>query len=73
MRTEPPASADGPAADPLPRCHFFNSFFAGKLYRETKRYSYEAVRRWTTEKKLKGYMQVVRKCKGMARFSWVDE
>ena len=57
MRTDPPAaSADGPAVPP--KCHFFNSFFAGKLYRETKRYSYEAVKRWTLEKKLKGYMQV---------------
>ena len=55
MRTDPPA--DG--LDVPPKCHFFNSFFAGKLYRDTKRYSYEAVRKWTKEKKLKSYMQVV--------------
>ena len=77
MRTDPPAaSADGPAVPP--KCHFFNSFFADKLYRKTKRYSYEAVKQWTLEKKLKGYMQVevwiceISKCGGLVRPSWLS-
>ncbi|KAK9901672.1 hypothetical protein WJX75_007814 [Coccomyxa subellipsoidea] len=36
-----------------PRCHFFNSFFVNKLYKDTHAYSYKAVQRWTLPKKLK--------------------
>ncbi|CAL8468186.1 g7725 [Coccomyxa elongata] len=36
-----------------PRCHFFNSFFLNKLYKDTHTYNYKAVRRWTLPKKLK--------------------
>ena len=37
-----------------PRVHFFNTFFVGKLTTQGDGYDYNAVRRWTTKKKL-GY------------------
>lgn len=36
------------------KCHFFNTFFFNKLYKDAHSYDYKAVRRWTTQKKL-GY------------------
>lgn len=36
------------------KCHFFNSFFYNKLFKDAQSYDYQAVRRWTTQKKL-GY------------------
>ncbi|XP_002970173.2 ubiquitin-like-specific protease ESD4 [Selaginella moellendorffii] len=36
------------------RCHFFNTFFYNKLFKDKDKYDYKAVRRWTTQKKL-GY------------------
>lgn len=36
------------------KCHFFNTFFFNKLYKDKQNYDYKAVRRWTTQKKL-GY------------------
>ena len=36
-----------------PQCHFFNSFFLNKLYKDTRTYNYKAVQRWTLPKKLK--------------------
>jgi sentrin-specific protease 1 len=36
------------------KCHFFNTFFYNKLYKDKRSYDYKAVRRWTTQKKL-GY------------------
>ncbi|EFJ20326.1 hypothetical protein SELMODRAFT_108622, partial [Selaginella moellendorffii] len=36
------------------RCHFFNTFFYNKLFKDKEKYDYKAVRRWTTQKKL-GY------------------
>ena len=41
-----------------PRCHFFNSFFINKLYRDDGKYKYTNVRRWTLPNKLKGNGQV---------------
>jgi Ulp1 family protease len=35
-----------------PRCHFFHSFFANNLYKDTG-YKYGQVQRWTRPKKLK--------------------
>ena len=37
----------------VPTCHFFNSFFVNKLYKDAHAYSYKAVQRWTLPKKLK--------------------
>jgi sentrin-specific protease 1 len=37
-----------------PRVHFHNTFFYNKLYADNRDYSYKAVARWTSEKKL-GY------------------
>lgn len=37
------------------RCHFFNTFFYNKLYKDKQRYDYKAVRRWTTQRKI-GYL-----------------
>jgi hypothetical protein len=37
----------------VPKCHFFNSFFTSKLYLESGKYDYSAVRRWTMPKRLK--------------------
>ncbi|KAI5069130.1 hypothetical protein GOP47_0015431 [Adiantum capillus-veneris] len=36
------------------KCHFFNTFFFNKLYKDARSYDYKAVRRWTTQRKL-GY------------------
>eukprot|EP00250_Pteridium_aquilinum_P004265 c14489_g1_i1 orf=871-2745(-) len=36
------------------KCHFFNTFFFNKLYKDTRSYNFKAVRRWTTQRKL-GY------------------
>ncbi|CAM6088342.1 unnamed protein product [Calypogeia fissa] len=36
------------------KCHFFNTFFYNKLYKDKRNYDYKAIRRWTTQKKL-GY------------------
>ncbi|BBN11792.1 sentrin-specific protease 1 [Marchantia polymorpha subsp. ruderalis] len=36
------------------KCHFFNTFFYNKLFKDKRSYDYKAVRRWTTQKKL-GY------------------
>ncbi|EIE20629.1 cysteine proteinase [Coccomyxa subellipsoidea C-169] len=36
----------------VPTCHFFNSFFVNKLYKDAHAYSYKAVQRWTLPKKL---------------------
>ncbi|KAG1673549.1 hypothetical protein FOA52_003849 [Chlamydomonas sp. UWO 241] len=52
MRTAPPP---GPRA---PTSHFFNSFFLSKLYKDSKRYDYNAVRRWTAPGKLKSSGQL---------------
>lgn len=40
-----------------PRCHFFNSFFLSKLYKDTGTYDYESVRRWTVPGRLKAVGQ----------------
>lgn len=36
------------------KCHFFNSFFFNKLYKDAHSYDFKAVRRWTTQRKI-GY------------------
>ncbi|KAL3690661.1 hypothetical protein R1sor_004312 [Riccia sorocarpa] len=36
------------------KCHFFNTFFYNKLYKDKRSYDFKAVRRWTTQKKV-GY------------------
>lgn len=36
-----------------PKCHFFNSFFLSKLYKDTGSYDYNSVRRWTAPARLK--------------------
>ncbi|KAG0606046.1 hypothetical protein M758_9G109100 [Ceratodon purpureus] len=36
------------------KCHFFNTFFYNKLFKDAQSYDYQGVRRWTTRKKL-GY------------------
>lgn len=36
------------------KCHFFNTFFFNKLYKDACSYDFKAVRRWTTQRKL-GY------------------
>ena len=41
-----------------PKCHYFNSFFVSKLYREKGKYNYNEVRRWTTPNRLKQAGQV---------------
>lgn len=41
-----------------PKCHFFNSFFVNKLYKDKRSYDYRAVARWTLPKKLKLQNQV---------------
>mmetsp|Transcript_3229 Transcript_3229/g.6327 ORF Transcript_3229/g.6327 Transcript_3229/m.6327 type:complete len:680 (-) Transcript_3229:379-2418(-) len=38
-----------------PRVHFFNTFFYNALSKDEGKYNYKKVRRWTTEKRLKGY------------------
>ncbi|KAH9575977.1 hypothetical protein CY35_01G139300 [Sphagnum magellanicum] len=39
------------------KCHFFNTFFYNKLYKDKRSYDYKSVRRWTTQKKI-GYSLV---------------
>lgn len=36
------------------KCHFFNTFFYNKLFKDAQSYDYQGVRRWTTKKRL-GY------------------
>ncbi|KAL4421737.1 hypothetical protein ABPG77_002353 [Micractinium sp. CCAP 211/92] len=36
-----------------PRCHFFSTFFANKLYKDAGEYNYNEVRRWTVPTRLK--------------------
>ena len=36
-----------------PKCHFFNTFFIAKLYKDKQKYEYDAVRRWTVPARLK--------------------
>lgn len=40
------------------KCHFFNSFFLNKLYKDEGKYKYDNVRRWTTPNKLKSAGQL---------------
>lgn len=40
--------------DKFLRCHFFNTFFYNKLFKDKRSYDYKSVRRWTTQKKI-GY------------------
>ena len=40
-----------------PSCHFLNSFFLSKLYKDTGSYDYESVRRWTAPGRLKAIGQ----------------
>lgn len=35
------------------KCHFFNSFFLSKLYKDAGTYDYNSVRRWTAPGRLK--------------------
>ncbi|KAG2485480.1 hypothetical protein HYH03_015755 [Edaphochlamys debaryana] len=44
-------------APTAPRCHFFNSFFWNKLYRDEGRYNYANVRRWTLPARLRNNLQ----------------
>jgi len=41
-----------------PKCHFFNSFFVNKLWKDTGAYCYANVARWTAQKKLENQGQV---------------
>ena len=41
-----------------PKCHFFSTFFMSKLYRNSGKYDYNAVRRWTAPNKLKNAGQL---------------
>ena len=41
-----------------PKCHFYNSFFLNKLYKDAHDYNYGNVRRWTMPKKLRSQNQV---------------
>ena len=40
-----------------PKCHFFNSFFLSKLYKDAGMYEYNNVRRWTVPGRLKAVGQ----------------
>lgn len=40
--------------DKFLKCHFFNTFFYNKLFKDKRSYDYKSVRRWTTQKKI-GY------------------
>ncbi|GAX75315.1 hypothetical protein CEUSTIGMA_g2760.t1 [Chlamydomonas eustigma] len=53
MRLHPPKGSKPP-----PKCHFFNSFFLNKLYKEKGEYSYDMVKRWTMPNRLKNHGQV---------------
>ena len=37
----------------FPKCHFFNTFFLSKLYKDSGTYEYNGVRRWTVPARLK--------------------
>ncbi|KAL0044188.1 hypothetical protein WJX82_003485 [Trebouxia sp. C0006] len=41
----------------FPKCHFFNTFFINKLYKDDKKYVYNNVRRWTTKMRLERWGQ----------------
>ena len=41
-----------------PKCHFFNSFFVNKLFKDAGTYCYANVARWTAQKKLEKQGQV---------------
>ena len=41
-----------------PKCHFFNSFFVNKLWKDAGAYCYANVARWTAQKKLEKQGQV---------------
>eukprot|EP00200_Dunaliella_tertiolecta_P009027 CAMPEP_0202371118 /NCGR_PEP_ID=MMETSP1127-20130417/2592_1 /ASSEMBLY_ACC=CAM_ASM_000462 /TAXON_ID=3047 /ORGANISM="Dunaliella tertiolecta, Strain CCMP1320" /LENGTH=710 /DNA_ID=CAMNT_0048967269 /DNA_START=106 /DNA_END=2238 /DNA_ORIENTATION=- len=41
----------------FPKCHFFNSFFLNKLFKDEHAYKYANVRRWTLPKRLEKYGQ----------------
>ncbi|KAL0022526.1 hypothetical protein WJX79_007643 [Trebouxia sp. C0005] len=41
----------------FPKCHFFNTFFINKLYKDDKKYVYHNVRRWTTKMRLERWGQ----------------
>ncbi|KAF5830596.1 hypothetical protein DUNSADRAFT_14326 [Dunaliella salina] len=41
----------------FPKCHFFNSFFLNKLFKDARAYKYANVRRWTLPKRLANYGQ----------------
>ena len=41
-----------------PKCHFFNSFFVNKLWKDAGAYCYANVARWTAQKKLEKQEQV---------------
>jgi sentrin-specific protease 1 len=40
--------------DKFLKCHFFNTFFYNKLFKDKRSYDYKSVRRWTTQRKI-GY------------------
>ena len=50
--------ADRRSAGLGPKCHFFNSFFVNKLWKDAGAYCYANVARWTAQKKLEKQGQV---------------
>jgi Ulp1 family protease len=46
-----------PDADEYSKCHFFNSFFLSKLYKDAGCYEYASVRRWTAPGRLRAIGQ----------------
>lgn len=40
-----------------PKCHFFKSYFLGKLYLDASSYNYRAVRKWTMANRLQNWGQ----------------
>ena len=41
----------------VPRCHFFSSFFLNKLYKDSGRFDYSKVKRWTVPRRLRSHGQ----------------